>query len=135
VDLYNYFVRRQRDLGAPANDLRFEIAEDGRSGRMTGEIELSHGIYVSVTERVELHDATSDIEIVKYSYYILDEGKGVEAFDKDPLHSPALHGHIGPNRRRVSAPEVSLEAVLERAWGEVELKATTYEPERTDQAG
>jgi hypothetical protein len=126
VHLYNYFVGRQQEIDTLSDDLEFGISADDQSGWMRGNINVSDELYVSVLERVELRDGTPTI--VKYSYAILDDGVNIAAFDNDPLHDPAVHWHVGESRRRVPASEMTLHAVLERAWKEAELRESTIPP-------
>ena len=46
------------------------------------------------------------------------DGAEVGGFDKDPTHDPPVHGHCGPEHRRVVAPELTLKEALDRAWEE-----------------
>jgi len=128
LDISNYLSEREhklsKTLGLPIDEMNFELALDGQSARMWGNITLTDEVSLSVRERIELVDGRA--HIVKYSYYIIVDGAEARGFDKEPTHNPPVHGHIGPNHAWTQAPEITLEAALDRCWDEVELYATTY---------
>src|SRR5581483_2621949 len=102
---------------APDRDL-FSAAPDTQSGRMFGNLHLTESAYLRVHERIVVKDGAFVVE--KYVYNLVRDERTIWAYDKDPTHEPVVHGHIGSDRRRVPAGELTLEEALELAWRELE---------------
>lgn len=127
MDVEDYFRHRERDFqhfSAAPDNLRVSVAEDGQSGRLKTNLGLAENAFVAVFERVVVRDGAFEVE--KYAYALVIDGATAWAYDKHPGHEPAVHGHIGPDRTRVPAHEVTLAEVLDEAWQELDWRAEQY---------
>jgi hypothetical protein len=127
-DIWNYFVERERTLkgGSALEEIEVGIAPDDQSGTLKAKASLRADTeldaYLKVFERAALNES-GQVEVVKYSYYLIVNGAETRGWDKDPKHDPPVHGHIGVDHKWTEAPEVSLDKALDLAWDEVQLWA------------
>ena len=127
-DITNYFWHRERDLiaGSVLEEIALGVAPDDQSGTLRAKANLRADTevdaYLNVFERAAL-DENGQVELVKYSYYLVVNGAEARGWEKDPTHDPPVHGHVGPDHEWTEAPEVSLREAIDLAWDEVQLWA------------
>lgn len=125
MDVRDYFQDREQDLrslSVAPDEVSFESAPDGLSGRLWGNVTLTDEVYLAVSERVEILEGS--FQIAKYSYRVItDDADTGDGWDKDPVAHPdcPTHAHVGG--QRVPAPEISLREALERAWARASAEA------------
>jgi hypothetical protein len=127
-DIWSYFLQLEQAVkgGSVLEEITFELAPDEQSGtfrcnaNLRADTELD--AYVKAFERAVLNEH-GQVEVAKYSYYLIVNGAEARAWEKDPTHDPPVHGHIGSDHQRTDAPEVSLREALDLAWDEVQLWA------------
>ncbi len=133
MDIWDHFENRKREFesfSVSPDDLVCEAAPDGLSGRIDAKLGLSERVYLSLRERVVIRGGAAVIE--KYAYYLIVDGAEAWGEDKAPDHEVAIHGHVGPDHRRVASSEVTLSETLERAWRD---PAELYADEDLDEPG
>lgn len=125
MDVYEYFHSRERECRehSLAPDTSFEdmfgeeAGSEGQRGIVWGRLVLSDRAYLSVFERVVV--TGSSIHREQYSYYLIVDDDEAWGFDRDLTHTPAEHGHVGSDHKRVPAPRVTFPEVVEKAWATV----------------
>jgi len=117
MHIEDYFRHRELEIqanSAAADQLSFEAAPDGLSGRIFGNLGLTENVALRVHERISIKDGAFVVE--KYVYNLMRDGVTIWAYDKDPTHDPVTHGHVGPNRVRSAAGRMTMDNVLRLAW-------------------
>ena len=132
MDVWEYFEQKEREFRelslVPLTSRSAMFVEylgsDGRRGHILGELMLTERAKLSVHERIAV--VGNHIRRLDYHYYLVIDGEEVWGYDRDPAHTPAEHGHVGPDHVRREARRMTFPEVAEIAWNDVsELE---YEP-------
>lgn len=124
MDVWDYFERHQRearDLGLTESD-NFPpqfVAKQGDDvhGLILGRYDIGETAIIEVTEVVEIIDGNRPHR-VRYSYYLVVNGAEEFARERDPSHSPAVHGH-GRYHKWEPADPISFAQFVKDSWERV----------------
>ena len=97
---------------------------NGRRGRVIAELMLTERSRLFVHEVVVVVGGRY-IRREEYASYLVVDDEEVWGFDRDMSHSPAVHGHVGPDHRRTLTRRVTFKQVVELAWTEVSVLEST----------
>jgi len=81
---------------------------------MWGRLVLSDRAFLIAYETVEVRG--SGVRRTAYSYYLIVDGAEEWGFDRDEIHDPPEHGHVGAEHARVDAGRIEFHEVVEKAW-------------------
>lgn len=122
MDIWDYFERRKRecrDLGlGPSDSIPPQHAEkkgsNGTCGLIIARYYMSDTALIEVMEFVAIVDEAY-AQRVQYSYYLVVDGAEHYARERDPSHSPAVHGH-GRHHVWEPAEPISFVQFVRNCW-------------------
>lgn len=122
MDVWEYFETRERECRehSLAPEPAFsemalaEAGSDGQRGAIFGRLILNKRAFLALYESVVVVGSGVHREV--YSYYLIYDGAQAWGYERDPTHSPAVHGHVGSDHARVQADRVSFREVATKAW-------------------
>jgi hypothetical protein len=131
LDVWDYFERHQRecrDLGlAPSDTFPPQYAEmagsSGTHGLILARYYMGDTALIEVKEVVEIIDGTH-AHRVQYAYYFVVDGVEHYARERDPSHSPAVHGH-GLHHVWEPADPIGFAQFVKNCWDRVSDLADT----------
>jgi hypothetical protein len=126
MDVWTYFEQREREFKdlslVPLSSRNAMFAEEegsnGRRGRVIAELMLTERSRLFVHEVVVVVGGRS-IRREEYAYYLVVDDEEVWGYDRDPSHSPAVHGHVGAGHQRRNAPRVTFKQAVGQAWTDI----------------
>jgi len=132
MDVWTYFEQKERQFKelsmVPLTSATAMFAEEegtnGRRGRVVAELMLTERSRMFVHEVVVV--VGEHIRREEYAYYLVVDDEEVWGYDRDPSHSPSVHGHIGADHARQKAPRVTFKAAVQQAWNDI--SALEFEP-------
>jgi hypothetical protein len=134
VDLTSYFELQERNIAERSvlEQIKVEIAPDDRTGTLEARANLRADTELDASLRIyerAVAAGRNKVEVAKYTYYLVIDGDEYRAWERDPTHTPPVHGHMGSDHRWIPAPEVTVAEALDLAWNEVQLVAKTQKPD------
>lgn len=124
MDVWDYFERHRREarrLGLVESENfppQFVAKQDGDArGLILGRYDIGETAIIEITEVVEVIDGNR-LHRVRYSYYLVVDGVEEFARERDPSHSPAVHGH-GRNHKWEPAGPTSFARFVKDSWERV----------------
>jgi len=122
VDVWTYFAQREREfeeMSVDGRDVVFaeEIGSGSRIGRMVGHVYFTDGVYLDLSERVEIEG--NHVRRTDYAYFLVVDGIEYWGYERDPTHDPPVHRHTLAHEERLEADPISFKRACELAWDEV----------------
>jgi len=130
MDVWTYFEQKLREFEdyslAPdrePDDMFVETAgSEGKRGRVFGNLFLTEGVYLRISEVVVVRG--NRIHREEYAYFLVVDGYEAWGWERDLSHDPAVHRHATAAHTRVAARPIPFKKVVDLAWEEVSRRAS-----------